>query len=160
ATQTTYSEPYLQDFRGGKGGVLSNDDNNWAPRLGFLYDLRGDGRMLVRGGYGTYYDFPYTNATILFPASAVQSVYGVVYNVNDSHGIRNPDGSFFQIGQPLPPNALPGADLPPPNEVASPTLATPYSDQMSLGWAYQVTSELGVDISLVSIDYHDIPFRF
>jgi len=160
ATQTTYSEPYLQDFRGGKGGVLSNDDNNWAPRLGFMYDLRGDGRMLLRGGYGTYYDFPYTNATILFPASAVQSVYGVVYNVNDSHGIRNPDGSFFQIGQPLPPNALPGADIPPPNEVASPTLATPYSDQMSLGWAYQVTSELGVDISLVSIDYHDIPFRF
>ena len=32
---------------------------------------------------GRYYDFPYTNATILFPASAVQSFYGVVYNFED-----------------------------------------------------------------------------
>ena len=111
-----------------------------APRLGFTWDLKGDGRQLLRGGYGRYYDFPYTNATILFPSAAVQSNYGVVYNVNNTNGIRNADGTLFRPGQPLPPNQLPGAAISPPNEVASPTLATPYSEQISLGYSWQATT--------------------
>ncbi len=160
STQTRYNEFYLRDFQGGRGGKLENDTNNWAPRLGFTYDASGDGRHLVRGGWGIYYDFPYTNATILFPASAVQSSYGVVYNVANPNGIRNADGTFFRPGQPLPPNQLPGADIAPPNEVASPTLATPYSQQASLGYSWQVNNWLGLNVEVVSIDYRDIPFRF
>ncbi len=45
---------------------------------------------LVRGGWGIYYDFPYTNATILFPAAAVQSDYGVAYNYNDPQRHQEP----------------------------------------------------------------------
>ena len=160
STQTKYNEFYLRDFQGGKGGVLKNDKNNYAPRLGFTYDFSGDGRHLLHGGWGLYYDFPYTNATILFPAAAVQSNYGVVYNVHNDKGIRNPDGSFFQPGQPLPPNQLPGAAVFPPNEVASPTLATPYSAQGSLGYSWQATSWLGLNVEGVRINYRDIPYRF
>src|SRR3989441_5595610 len=29
---------------------------NWAPRLGFAWDVKGDGRMAVRGGAGIYHD--------------------------------------------------------------------------------------------------------
>ena len=160
ATQTRYNESYLQDFKGGRGGKLENDDNNFGPRLGFTWDTTGDGKRLIRGGAGRYYDFPYTNATILFPATAVQSNYGVVYNVHNNNGIRNADGTLFRPGQPLPPNQLPATELAPPNEVASPTLATPYSDQISLGYSWQVTSWLGLNFEAVSIDYRDIPFRF
>lgn len=160
STQTRYNEYYLRDFQGGRGGKLKNDSNNWGPRFGLTWDTRGDGKKLLRAGWGIYYDFPYTNATILFPASAVQSNYGVVYNVHNDNGIRNPDGSFFRPGQPLPPNQLPGADVPPPNEIASPTLATPYSRQASLGYSWQVNNWLGLNFEAVTIDYRDIPFRF
>ncbi|MGA7615892.1 MAG: TonB-dependent receptor [Thermoanaerobaculia bacterium] len=160
STQTTYNEYYLRDFQGGKGGQLKNDKNNWGPRLGFTYDLNGSGKHIVRGGWGIYYDFPYTNATILFPAAAVQSNYGVAYNVHDSNGIRNPDGTFFRPGQPLPPNTLPGLGSFPPNEVASPTLATPKSTQASLGYSWEATSWLGLTFDAVSIRYRDLPFRF
>lgn len=160
STQTTFNEYYLRDFQGGKGGQLENDDDNWGPRLGFTWDMKGDGRRLLRGGYGIYYDFPYTNATILFPTAAVLSNYGVAYNVANPDGIRNPDGSFFQPGDPLPPNQLPGTAAFPPNEVASPTLATPYSRQISLGYSWQVNNWLGINAEAVTIDYRDIPFRF
>ncbi len=160
STQTQYHEFYLRDFQGGKGGVLSNDKNNYAPRLGFTYDLGGNGQRLLHGGWGLYYDFPYTNATILFPSAAVQSDYGVAYNVHDSNGIRNADGSFFQPGQPLPPNQLPGTAVNPPNEVASPTLQTPYSAQGSLGYSWQASSWLGLNIEGVAINYRHIPYRF
>jgi outer membrane receptor protein involved in Fe transport len=33
------------------------DKNNWAPRLGFAYDLFADGRSVVRGGTGKYYNY-------------------------------------------------------------------------------------------------------
>src|SRR5678815_4687764 len=32
------------------------DSNNLAPRVGVTYDLLGDGRSVVRGGYGRFYD--------------------------------------------------------------------------------------------------------
>jgi len=160
STQTTYNESYLRDFQGGGGSVLSEDTDNFAARLGFAYDVKGDGTHIFRGGYGTFYDFPYTNATILFPAAAVQSTYGLVYRYLDNGGIRNPDGSFYQPGQTLPPNQLQGSESGAPDELASPTLATPYSDQISLGYSWQVNNWLGLNAEVISIDYHDIPFRF
>lgn len=160
STQTKYNESYLKDFQGGRGGVLSNDTNNWAPRLGFTYDIHGDSKNIIRGGVGRYFDFPYTNATILFPALSVQSNYGVVYHLANANGIRNPNGSFFKPGDPLPPEGKVPLDAGVPNEVASPTLATPYSDQISLGYSWQVNPWLGLNVDGSHIAYRDIPFRF
>lgn len=159
-TQTKFNEYYLADFRG-YDGVNDEDDDNLAPRLGFAFDIKGDGRHLLRGGYGTYFDFPYTNATILFPAIAVQSAYGQTYRFFDPNGIRNANGTFFQPGQTLPPNQIANPELgAAANEIASPTLATPYSDQTTLSYSWQVNNWLGLNFDLISVDYHDIPYRF
>lgn len=32
-----------------------NDHNNFGPRIGFAYDMTGDGRNSLRGGFGVYY---------------------------------------------------------------------------------------------------------
>jgi hypothetical protein len=160
STQTQYNEAYLQDFQGGKGGVLENDKNNVGPRIGVALDVTGDGRTILRGGWGIFYDFPYTNATILFPAAAVQSNYGVAYNVNDPAGIRNTNGTLFQVGQPLPPNQLSGVSVTPPNEIASPTLRAPYARQMSVGVSHELTPWLAVGADFSRVAYRDIPFRF
>lgn len=32
------------------------DWNNFAPRVGFAWDVKGDGKMAVRGNYGVFYD--------------------------------------------------------------------------------------------------------
>ena len=43
----------------GQGGVsdstLSNPKHNFAPRIGFAYDLHGNQKSVVRGGYGIFY---------------------------------------------------------------------------------------------------------
>ena len=38
--------------------------NEFQPRLGFSYDLRGDSKSVVFGGAGSYYDRLFLNATL------------------------------------------------------------------------------------------------
>ncbi|MEO8218930.1 MAG: TonB-dependent receptor [Acidobacteriota bacterium] len=160
-TQRKYNEAYLKQFQGAPD-KLSNDTNNIAPRLGFTWDVSGNSTRIIRGGVGRFYDFPYTNATILFPASDVQSVFGTVYERHDPNGIRNADGSFFKPGQTLPPgNEAPPLAAPLAGNVASPSITNvPYSDQLSAGYSWEVTSNFGLNVDAVGVWYKDIPFRF
>ena len=45
------------------GGLWKSDWNNWAPRVGFAWDVTGDGRTSVRGGYGMSYERNFGNVT-------------------------------------------------------------------------------------------------
>ncbi len=43
-------------------GQAYNQNYNYEPRVGFIYDLRGDGDTVLRGGYGILADQPVTDA--------------------------------------------------------------------------------------------------
>ena len=57
--QANFDPTLNQLVLAGSGGVprslINTDKNNLAPRIGFAYDLRGTGKTVIRGGFGTFF---------------------------------------------------------------------------------------------------------
>jgi hypothetical protein len=149
----------FEDF----GKTPEEDRNNYQARVGFAYDLQGDGRNVVRAGYGRYYDFGYTNANILFAAVNATGIgAGTVYSVTNSNGILKTDGTLFKVGDPISSIAQPneaGGALPLNSHIASPRIKQPYADQVSAGWSHQLDPATAIDIDYVFSRGRDLGWR-
>jgi outer membrane receptor protein involved in Fe transport len=146
------------------GKNAQEDKNNWQPRIGGVYDLRGDGRDIVRAGWGIYYDYGFTNANILFPGLSAQGGSGVVFDVNNTGGIRNPDGSFFAVGQPV--SNIASLNEVNPNgpfyssNVAAPQIRQPYTRQASVGWSHEFSRTMVLDVDFTHSNGKDLGVRW
>ena len=145
----------FEDF----GKSPKEDTNNIAPRAGFTYDVKGDGGFVFRGGVGRYYDFAYTNANILFAVIGAQSSFGSIYLDNNTAGIRNADGSLFQVGQPLPANQLTNLSTPIPSHVATPRPKQPFTDQANLGFSKVLGHGFALEVDGVYAHGQDLGTR-
>ena len=147
--------PGFEDF----GKEPAEDKNNFAPRGGFTFDTNGDGSFVLRGGLGRYYDFAYTNANILFAVVSAQSSFGQVYSNDRAAGILNPDGSLFNVGDPLPPNLLTNITRPHFNHGASPRTKQPYTDQANLGFSKSLGKDYAIEVDGIWAEGKELGLR-
>ena len=139
------------------------DKNNFQPRVGLVYDARGNGKDIVRGGWGIYTDVGYTNSNVLFAAAdATGQGFGNVFNVDNSDGIRNPDGTFFRVGQPLATissqnQATPGFPL--FGQYVDPLLQMPYQMQTNAGWSHELNANTVFNVDFVDSRGRDLNMR-
>jgi hypothetical protein len=99
------------------------DKKDFSPRVGFVYDVLGKGKTLLRGGYGIYYD------RIILEAGAEE----LVQNDRALTVTQYAGSSCTNPYIPGPPSLdycfAPGSSFAP----GSPTLASPFSGQHQTG---------------------------
>lgn len=123
----------------GDDDKLSRLTPSWKefqPRLGFAYDPRGDGRMVIRGGYGIFYDQLFQNLTLFSTQQTNPTIYQTVLDrVNTAVG----EGELanFRFGvDPLPaPASVNNTDLEFGGfgRINDPDLRDPYVQKFSIG---------------------------
>jgi hypothetical protein len=114
-----------------KTSVFPADKNNFGPRFGFAYDLTGDGKTSLRGGYGIYY-------------GRIQN--SVISNAITNTGVPTGQIQISTTSAIYPnvfasPGAASGGTSPIPNIVAfASNLANPQIHQMDLVFERQIAT--------------------
>jgi outer membrane receptor protein involved in Fe transport len=147
----------LEDF----GQETRSDKDNVQPRLGAVFDVSGDGRDVIRGGWGIYTDFGYTSSNSLFAALDLAGG-GQIFNAVNPAGLRKLDGTLFTVNDPISSiahlNAITGGSAP-GGEVTSPLLEQPYTIQTNLGWSHRLSQSTTVSADYVRVDGRDLNMR-
>ena len=123
--------------------VHNGDHDNFAPRIGFAYQLTKDAKTVLRGGTGIFYDIPTVNAT--------QLAFGPPFKITNFLLGTASGGS---VSVPIDPSLLVTTitGLPPFGSaiVYNPThFRTPFAYEYNLNLQRQVTKDLIVQASYV-----------
>jgi hypothetical protein len=121
------------------------DVNNVGPRIGFAYDVRGNARTVVRGGYGIYYDEIFSNITLYEYWSQVNSPTFFVSASPPSFTPGEYAASRDAIRESFKDPSFAGQLL----RLTAPDLRQPYSHHFNLGGAHQFTNNFSVDVDYV-----------
>ena len=148
----------FEDF----GQAPREDANNIQPRVGLALDLHGNGRDVVRGGWGIFTDAAFTNANILIAAADARGLLERGgFSATDPNGLRKPDGTFFRVGDPIA--AIASLNQASPialfNEVLSPLFEQPFTRQVSVGWSHQLDPVTALSADFVHADGRSLSTR-
>jgi hypothetical protein len=111
------------------------DRNNVAPRLGFTYDLRGNGRTILRGGFGLYYG--------MYPPVAAGSL--LVANAPGATLVTRAQDPTLQY----PLTSVAGVTNPPTRRAIDPRREDNYNRQMTVNLQRQLGASMSLTIGYV-----------
>jgi Carboxypeptidase regulatory-like domain/TonB dependent receptor len=126
------------------------DKNNFAPRVGFAWDMLGNAKLVMRGGFGIFYDIedgalnlqfggepPYGAVSNIFPNSFAPGVDPIA-DPFTATGYSNPfpfatqGGGVGTFENPAIPYAY----------TTYPHFRTPYSENFNYGFQWQATQNM------------------
>ncbi|QNI31345.1 TonB-dependent receptor [Alloacidobacterium dinghuense] len=73
--------PDLSYIGGTYTGLPHNDNLDFSPRIGFAFDVFGNSRVIVRGGYGLYFGQTFENIPLFMLQQANNTVFANTFSI-------------------------------------------------------------------------------
>ena len=136
--------------------LIPNDKNNFSPRVGFAYRLNDSGSLVLRGGYGIYYDrlsTRYANTQLLnYPYLALAvGLPGILRTMSDPF-IPVPQPGAFPVNPTIPSPLSPLAPIvgvPISGIFIDPELRTPYIHQYNTNVQWEFANDFLLEAGYV-----------
>jgi len=137
------------------------DKNNFQPRVGINYDLSGNGRSVVRGGYGRFYDKTHFE---LISNILTAGVFSTSFNTFFPANNADPGPSIGTLpqepmlaGGPVVNRTLLASLFPAGSRIKNtgnvtiddPDRTIPYSDQFTVGYERQIATNLSASADYI-----------
>jgi hypothetical protein len=138
----------------GQGRLYQPDYNNWAPRVSVAWDVTGQGKTVVRAGYGIFYDafsqdlfmghLPFNSG---FDPGPAYSGFGP-----NPISSANANPGPFASGSPVYGFASPMGDA----FGVDPNIRTPYMQNFNLNFQQEITRKTVFQIGYVGSNGHKL----
>ena len=155
ANSTYYAYEAGANFQVHNSSLWNKDLNNFGPRIGFAYDIFGNQKLVLRAGWGSFYDRIYNNVfeNIRFnPPYYADEVAGLIRSGSPVGPLKQPGllsdpftGNALFVSPTVFPNGLP---KPVPRHMDQ-NLLTPYYMQESFGLQYALAKDFALEVSYV-----------
>lgn len=125
---------------------LPHDDNrDFSPRVGFAWDLGGNGRHVLRGGYGLYYGQTFLNVPLFMIQQINPTIFATAFSIASGDVVPGTGITLsnWRFGvDPFPTIPAPQTQLAAGNtgRIMDPAYRNPYTQQWNIGYSWQLSS--------------------
>jgi hypothetical protein len=147
ALNSPFSNPYVSR--------LPHDDNkDFSPRVGFAFDVTGQGKHVVRGGFGMYYGNVFQNIPLFMEQMSNPTIFQTVISLSSPTDVVT--GTGIPLGQwrygvdPMPVVPAPSSQLAPGSvgRLMDPDYRNPVTEEFNAGYSWAAARN-----SVVSVEY-------
>jgi hypothetical protein len=138
----------------------------FSPRVGFAYDLKGDGRHLLRGGFGMYFDNTFQNIPLFMEQQANATVFQTAFGLSNagdlvpgvascgSPAVSPCTLAAWRFGvDPMPTIPAPSAALNPASigRIMDPNYRTPVTEEFNGGYTWAINNKSVIEAEYVHV---------